>query len=149
MAMGGEKPRSPQMVREMDGSSELQLYPAAPSHLYGKTKSKLGVIDTKGQIAAEMKSDDAKVPEYVWDVRALRLERPLKEVEKNFRYASWCYVDMVEADSCEKSVQVCRDAFGKLIDSRITNDTLNPWKVPLLRMGDSRTRVIPILVSPG
>jgi hypothetical protein len=82
MAMGGERPRSPQMASEMDGSSELQLYPAASSHLDGKTKSKMGVIDTKGQISAATKSDDAKVPEYLWNMRALRFERPLKEVEK-------------------------------------------------------------------
>jgi hypothetical protein len=82
MAMGGERPRSPQMVSEMEGLSELQFNSAAPSHLDGKTKNKLGVIDTKGQIAAATKCGDAKVTEYLWDMRALRLERSLKEVEK-------------------------------------------------------------------
>jgi hypothetical protein len=73
MAMGSEQPRIPQMVSEMDGSLELQLYLSAPSQLDGKTKIKLGLIDNKGQIAAATKYDDAKVPEYVWDMRALRL----------------------------------------------------------------------------
>jgi hypothetical protein len=82
MAIGGERPRSPQMVSEMDGSLELQFNPEAPSHLDGKTKSKLVVIDTKVHIAAATTYDDAKVPEYLWDMRALSLERPLKEVEK-------------------------------------------------------------------
>jgi hypothetical protein len=66
------------MVSEIDESSEHQLCPETPSHLDGKTKSKLGVIDTRGQISAAMKSDDAKVPEYLWDMYALGLERPLK-----------------------------------------------------------------------
>jgi hypothetical protein len=70
------------MVSDIDGSLELQFNPSAPYHLDGNTKSKLGVIDTKGQIAAARKSDSAKVPEYLWDTRALKLERPLKEVEK-------------------------------------------------------------------
>jgi hypothetical protein len=70
-------------------------------------------------------------------------ERGGKEI---FRYDSWCYVDMVEADSCEKPVQVFRDDFVKGIDCRITNETFNPLKVPLLWMGDGGTRVIPILV---
>jgi hypothetical protein len=60
------------------------MNPTDPSHLDGKTKSKLGVIDIKGQIAATTKSDDVKAPEYLWDMRALRLERPLKDVEKIF-----------------------------------------------------------------
>jgi hypothetical protein len=33
---------------------------------------------------------------------------------------------MVEAASCEKPVQVFIDAFGKGIDSRVTNYTFNP-----------------------
>jgi hypothetical protein len=74
IGMGGELPRNPQMVSEMDGSSKLQFNPAAPSHLDGNTKNKLGVIGINGQIAAAMNSDDAKVPEYLWDMRALRLE---------------------------------------------------------------------------
>jgi hypothetical protein len=68
MSMGGERPRIPQMVSEMDGLSELQVNPASPSHLDVKTNSKLGVIDTKGQITTATKSDDAKVPEYLWDM---------------------------------------------------------------------------------
>jgi hypothetical protein len=73
LTMGSDQPQSPQMVSEMDGSSELQFYPAAPSHLDGKTKIKLGVIDNKGHIDAATKSDDAKVPEYLWYMRELRL----------------------------------------------------------------------------
>jgi hypothetical protein len=65
----------------MDGSSKLQFNPTDPSNLDGKTEIKLGVIDIKGHIAAATKSDDAKVPEYLWDMRALRLERPLRDVE--------------------------------------------------------------------
>jgi hypothetical protein len=80
MAMGGERPQNSHMASEMDGSSELKFYPEAPSHLHGKAKSKLVVINTKGQIAAATNSDDAKAPEYVWDMHALRLEQPLKEV---------------------------------------------------------------------
>jgi hypothetical protein len=72
MGMGGERPQSPQMVSEMDGSSELQFNPTATSYLDGNTKIKLGVIDMKGQISATTKSDDAKIPEYLWDMRALR-----------------------------------------------------------------------------
>jgi hypothetical protein len=71
------------MVSEMDGSSKLQFNTTAPYHLDGNTKIKLGVIDIKGQIATATKSDDAKVPEYLWDMHALRLERPLKYVERN------------------------------------------------------------------
>jgi hypothetical protein len=41
----------------------------------------LGVIGNKVLIAAATKSDDVKVPEYLWDMRLLRLGRPLKEVE--------------------------------------------------------------------
>jgi hypothetical protein len=82
MGMGGERPRSPPTVSEMDGSSQIQFNPTALSPLDGKMKSKLGMIDIKGQIAAATKSDDAKIPEYVWDIRTLRLERPLKDVEK-------------------------------------------------------------------
>jgi hypothetical protein len=81
MSMGGERPRSSQMVSEMDGSSELQFNPGDPSHLDGKTNRKLAVIATNGQITAAMKSDDAKVPEYLWDMRALRLKPPLKKVK--------------------------------------------------------------------
>jgi hypothetical protein len=65
MGMGGEQPRSPHMVRDMYGSSKFQLNPTAPSPLDGNIKSKLGVIDIKGQISAAMKSDDVKVPEYL------------------------------------------------------------------------------------
>jgi hypothetical protein len=107
------------------------------------------VIDTKVQIAAVTKSDDAKFPEYLWEMCALRLERPLKEVKKIFRNSSWCYVDMVEAASCEKPVQVSRDAFVKVIDSRVTDDPFNPLKFPLLWLDNSGTRVIPILVGPA
>jgi hypothetical protein len=82
MGMGGEQPQSPQMVNEMDELSKLQLNPTSQSPLDGNIKSKLGVIDIKGQIATATNSDDAKVPEYLWDMRALRLERPLKDVEK-------------------------------------------------------------------
>jgi hypothetical protein len=84
MGMGGERPRSPQMVSEMDGPSKLQFNPTAPSPLDGNIKSKLGMIDIKGQIAAATKSDDANVPEYLWDMRALGLERPLKDMEKKY-----------------------------------------------------------------
>jgi hypothetical protein len=70
------------MVSEMDGSYTLQFNPAAPSSLDGKTKSKLGVIDIKGQITAATKFDDVKVPEYLWDMCELRLKRRLKDVEK-------------------------------------------------------------------
>jgi hypothetical protein len=73
-------------------------------------------------------------------------ERGGKEI---FRYASWCYVDMVEAASCLKPVQVFRDAFGKGIGSGVTDDTFNSWKVPLLWMGDSGLRSILSLVGPG
>jgi hypothetical protein len=72
MAMGGERPRIPHMVSDIDGSSELKLNPEAPYHLDGKTKIKFGVIYTKGQIVAATKSGDEKVPEYLWDMRALR-----------------------------------------------------------------------------
>jgi hypothetical protein len=40
------------------------------------------VIDINGQIAAATKSYDAKVTEYLWGMRALGLERPLKDVEQ-------------------------------------------------------------------
>jgi hypothetical protein len=70
MATGRERPRSPQMVSDMDGSPELQFYPEAPYHLDGKTKIKVGVIDTNGQISA---ATNSKVPECLWDIHALRL----------------------------------------------------------------------------
>jgi hypothetical protein len=35
------------MASEMDASTKPQFGPEPPSHLDGKTKSKLGVIDTK------------------------------------------------------------------------------------------------------
>jgi hypothetical protein len=74
MGMGGERPRGPHMVSEMDGSSKLQFNPTDPSSLDGKIKSNLGVIDIKGQIVAATKSNDAKVPEYyLWDMHALGL----------------------------------------------------------------------------
>jgi hypothetical protein len=72
--MRGERPRSPQRVSDMNGSSKLQFNPTAPFQLDGKIRSKLGAIGVKDQIAAATKSDDAKVPEYLWDMRALGLE---------------------------------------------------------------------------
>jgi hypothetical protein len=42
MGMEGERPRSPQMVSEMDCFSKLQFNPTSPSPLDGKIKSKLG-----------------------------------------------------------------------------------------------------------
>jgi hypothetical protein len=45
--------------------------------------------------------------------------------KESFRYALWCYVDMVEAAICENPVQVFRDSFGKGIYSRVTKDTFN------------------------
>jgi hypothetical protein len=94
-AMGGEQPRRPQMVSVMDGSSELQFNPESPSHLYGKTKINLGVIDTKGQISAA-KISRVFVGHMCIKIRA-STERDGREI---FRYASWCYVDMVEVASC-------------------------------------------------
>jgi hypothetical protein len=65
----------------VDGSSKLEFNPTSPSPLDGNIKSKLGVIEIKGQIAVATKYDDAKVPEYLWDMRALGLKRPLKDLE--------------------------------------------------------------------
>jgi hypothetical protein len=84
----------------MDGSSKLQFNPTDPYHLDGNTKSKLGVIDIKGQISVATKSDDVKVPEYVWDMCALRQYRPLRDVDNNYLDMLCGVVDMVEAASC-------------------------------------------------
>jgi hypothetical protein len=73
------RPSNPHMVSEMGTSTNTHLSPEPPPQLDDKTTINLGVIATKSQITAATKSDDVEVPEYMWDVCALGLGRPLKE----------------------------------------------------------------------
>jgi hypothetical protein len=126
MGMGGERPRSPQMVNEMGVSSKLQLNPSAPYHLDGNTntKSKLGVIAIKGQITAATNCDDAKVPEYFGDMRALRLERLLKDAEKKYLHMlrgvmlTWWKRRVVKSMCKYLEMPLERES---VVDSQITN----------------------------
>jgi hypothetical protein len=65
----------------MDTLMNTQLGPEPLDQLDWKTEINLGVINSKSQFALTTKSDDADVPYYLWDVRALGMQRTLEKVE--------------------------------------------------------------------